>query len=497
MGYEMYHLDETGMHMKKIKRTSGFSMVEVLVASAFVSVLAVTGLTSYTYMRNLRNRSTDICRVHVSGVVEKFRSIGYFSAINTFSPLSSDRAFPGNTPTSLRNSKGIPNEQLWPTTLSVLEAAPRPTLNNSVLISSSINALLAIYNTNAEFCTNSNGAVYTGAAVDPTLVTLPSADLKSASIRLQIVPYDINTGSPLSPACPMPLRIAPESAGGSSSAFGTSPPKAKGGNTKYNTGLLVRVIEDYTNEDGKPSSCSIEQRFQYSPDLTPPRPPNFSAMNPSGVVAGSGSCGTSPNTNVVVTFGYDGYEVIEPGAVMVCRDNSIVDDTPAPGYTKFQCRSGPVPQVIARDFPAPGLLPAGQTGLTYSASGAGYAARNTDPNNEWMPCDRVTACGIPPTNATLLGTNTSTQPKYALTYNGLPLGCRVNIEVAAIDTASNSSSNYLTAGTGPDNINPDLSMTRIQFDVARPYCGATMCGSCGANCGLSPGQVYFQCPSCP
>lgn len=483
----------TGILMKNCKRTGGFSVVEGIVASALVATLALGGLASYNYMRKVRNRSTDICRLHVAGVVEKFRSIGYFAAINNFNPIESTRTFTGNSPTSLADSKGIPNTQLWPN-ISVLEAAPRPTLNNSVLISSSINALLAIYNSNADFCASSNGAVYTGSGLNSALVTYPSEDLKDATVRLQIVPYDADSGGPLKPTtCPMPLRIAPGPIGPASSAFSSSPPKAKEGDTKYNAGLLVRVIQNFTDEDGQASSCSVEQRFQYSPDLNAPLPPNYATMMPAGTSVGN--C-APPNTNVTITFGYDGSRFMEPGAVMVCRDNSITSDTPAPGYAKFACISGPVPQVVGRNFPAPGPLPVNTTGLTYSA---GYTTVSGTPGNDWVPCDTVTACGRPPDagSVSILGGTSTNQPKYRLRYSNLPLGCRVNIEIATLDTASNSSVNFLTAGTAVNPSIPDFSMTRIQFDVSRPTCGTSMCGSCGANCGLTPGNVYFQCPSCP
>lgn len=488
MGCEKYHLDETGMLMKRVKRTSGFSMVEVLVASAFIAVLAVTGLTSYNYMRNLRNRSTDVCRVHVSGVIERFRSIGYFSAINNFNPVALDRTFEGNSPTSLQ-SKGIPNTQLWPS-VSILEAAPRPTLNNSVLISSSINALLAIYNTNPAYCANPNGAPYEGSNPgDPNLITRPSADLKDSSINLRIIPYSIETGNPLPVACPMPLRIAPE-ASSTSNTFTVSPAKADRGDTRYDTGLLVKVIENYTNEDGLPSSCSIEQRFQYSPDIVAPAAPNLATMSPVGTSVGD--CGT-PNRDVTITIGYQDPVVLEPGAVLVCRDNSIPGNTPATGYAMYTCQNGTVPQVVGIVSPAPAKLPPGITGLHYQT---GYDARNQSGSNEWKPCDQVTACDVPPESASLLGGSSTNQPRYQLTYRNLPPGCRVNIEVAAIDTASNSSTNFLTAHSASNDSLPNVSINTIEFDVARPNCGS-MCGPCGAgSCGAMPPDVYFRCGGC-
>ena len=488
MWCEKYDLDQTGKLMKRNKRTSGFSMVEVLVASAFIATLAVTGLTSYNYMRNLRNRSTDVCRVHVSGVIERFRSIGYFSAINNFNPVQSNRTFLGDSSVSLQ-SKGIPNTQLWPS-VSILEGAPRPTLNNSILISSSINALLAIYNTNPAYCTNPNGAPYDGGdPLNPNLVTRPSADLQGSSINLRITPYSIETGNPLAVACPMPLRIAPESST-TSDTFTVSPNKVNRGDTRNDTGLLVKVIQNYINEDGQAFSCSIEQRFQYSPDIVAPAPPNLATMSPAGTSVGN--C-AAPNTNVTITVGYQNPVVLEPGAVLVCRDNSITSDTTAPGYAKFTCLNGPSPQVVGVDYPTPSALPAGITGLTYAA---GYSAKNLDANNNWKPCDQVTACGVAPSSASLLGGSATNQPRYQLTYNSLPLGCRVNIEVAAIDTASNSSTNYLTARSAGNAAVPELSMNRIAFDVTRPSCGS-ICGSCGTGCGLTSPNVYFRCGGCP
>ena len=463
--------------MKNFKSKNGFSMVEVLVASAFVAVLAVTGLTSYTYMRNMRNRSTDVCRIHVSSVVEKFRSIGYFSAINNKTPVSTDRTFNDiGGPTSLQ-SKGISDTALWPS-VNILASGGSPTLNNSILISSSINALLAIYNSNPAYC--STGAPYAG------VIANPSGDLNGASISLQIVPFNINTGIPLS-TCPNPLRIAPDST--SASAYLTSPRKAtQSTDTRNDVGLLLRVNESYTNEDGQTSNCSIEQRFQYSPDITPPQAPNFKQIIPT--LTSAPDC-SAAITDFTVVFGYNGRS-IEPGSVLVCRDMSAINNSVVSPYLLVTCQNGTVTQALAMAGP-PMAKPTGVTGLDYTA---GYSARAVG-TNEWKPCEEVTACGIPPNlGAGLDPASTPQEPRYRLSYSGLPIGCRINIEVAAIDTASNSSDNYLTAGTPPNNTSFNYNMTSISWDVHRPACGS-ICGPMGSGTGTTAGNTYFRCGGCP
>ncbi len=468
--------------MNIFKNKNGFSMVEVLLACVIISVAALSGLATFNYIGKSNNRSMDICRIHTAGIIEKFQSIGYFAAITDFTPLGSTRTYPG-TPSDSLNTIGISDPMLWPTTLDVLGSTGAPTLNNSILITSSINALLGIYNSNPALCLT--GGTYTASA--PDLFTKPSSELKGASVQIQVIPYDTKTGA-LDMTCPMPLRIAPEPLypdTNTNSAFGTSPAKAAKGNNRYNTGLLLKVVESFTNESGLPSSCSIEQKFQYAPDMNPPVAPDYKTINP---IPNWGASCTSGGGSYAVTFGYSSID-IEPGAVMVCRDTSVLKGTLAPGHIMASCSGpgAPAPTVV---YPKPSYP--GSTGFVYNSQ---YAVNVADTSRQWVPCDRVTACGVAPTSAVLDPSSTPQKPLYKLTYSNLPAYCRVNIEIAALDTSSNSSLNFLTASTSPTNVFYGGS-TSLMWDIPMPTCGST-CGSCGTGCGVSAATVYFMCGGCP
>lgn len=474
----------------------GYSLSEVIVATGFVVIVATAGLTSMNYFRSLKNRSNTVCRLHVSSVVEKFRSIGYFAAVHNFTPLDANRSFyQGPSDMVTKNqvslvSKGISDSDLWPN-VNVLGAGNSPTLNNAVLISSSVNALLAIYNSNSNYCTT--GAAYTGSAIASQitdLITAPSAELKNASLRIQIVPYNLTTGQDL-PCIAPPLRIAPKPATGAGTFGGARPKATQDPNTRYDVGLRVRVLQEYTDEDNMSSACAVEQRFQYASDLTPPVRPNYSAMNRiTGPATNNGCTSPSLSNSYTISFGFSGAgsEKLEAGGVFVCRDGSVTYNQASAAngdHAKVTCQAGAASTAIYFRLNPPTLAPAaGTTGLAYAF---GYSANS----NPWVPCDKVTACGVTASSVTMGGT--AQRPIFNLNYTNLPAGCRVNIEASILDTASNSSTPRFTNGNGgsPEAINNSISIS--SWDVPYPTCG-TPCGTCGFNCGP---VTYFRCGGCP
>lgn len=478
--------------MKRTDNYRGFSVVEALVALGFVAIIAGAGVSFISYSRNFKNRSNEICRLHVANVIENFRSVGYFSAVNNFIPVGANRVFLGTTQSSLAQN-GIPDALMWPTNLDVLSTSSAPALNNSVLIRSSLNALLAIYNSSPAYC--SSGAPYVPTGV-PNAFTLPSSDLKNANLKIQILPYNTATGAMA--GCPSPLQIAPEPIykdSSPNSSYSTTPAKATKGNTQNQMGLLVRLVETFTTEDGTNGSCATEQKFQYAADTVAPRPPDFISMSgPS-----TNNCGGTSNT-YIASFGYQNYD-IEAGSVLVCRDTSVNTLAGIAGVSRVTSCSGagaPAGNVIAYNLPPFFTPPAGKTGISYSTA---YNTNVSNASIPWVPCDRVTACGVAPTSAQLTVTSTTARPQYQLTYKNLPALCRVNIEIAALDTASNSSDNTLTAShyNLTSNSNDlkvfETSDTKLSWDIPGT-CGSS-CGSCGTNCGVTYANVYFRCGGCP
>jgi prepilin-type N-terminal cleavage/methylation domain-containing protein len=481
----------------------GFTVVESLVALAIVSVVSLAGLGTMSYIRKVKNRSKEICAAHVASTVEKFRSVGYFAAISTHFPLTSGTSFGTVAPDISLSKFGLADNQMYPNDSIITypnSGGNPPTVNNEILITSSLNALAAIYNSSGSFCSNANGASYTN-STPPTVLSqafgFPSSELKSANLTLRIIPYNARTGD-LDTSCPSNIRIVPPgrySDGDSGSPFytgGTAPPKLRrSGSQRTDVGLSLKVTQTYIDEDNVPQSCSIEQRFQYAADMVPSPPPDQLVMSQTAGPTRTVRCPVPSANRFEVTIGYN-TNTIEPGSVMVCRDVSVVPTTPAAGHMLASCMgtNAPAPTIpSSTSSSSPATYPHGlnstiRTGMTYNYASA--ASASTPP---WVPCDRVTACGVSPSSATPGGT--AQKPSYSLIYNSLPYLCRVYIQVAAIDTASNSSDTYVTAHVAGDSTVADTSINFITWDVPIP--------SCGRDCSYGwPGFTpYYRCGSCP
>lgn len=506
--------------MIKRQSSGGFTVVEALVASAIVAVVALAGVAAITQMRTMKNRSIEVCRLHASSTVEKFRSIGYFSAISSFAPDRTRRDFPGD-PTLSLSGIGINDSQMWPPGTNVLDDQPIPVIKNNVLIMSSLNALLAIYNSNASGFCSDTGATYGGSIAAPP----PGTELKDATVMLRIRPYNTQTGELLD--CPPDLRIAPEPIIPDSkpnSAFSpftpiggtiTEPPKVtRDPSTKTNVGLKLTVMESFTNEDNQASKCNAEQNFQYPADLTPPPPPDFATVVlSSSVIPPVNSNICAPYTNsYTLQFGY-ATNNMEPGTVLVCRDNSVFNTYTAVDtrYAAVECRGVPTPSgvatVITKNAPPSMLPPANEPGIQFSPA---YNVRKADVANPWVSCDKVTACGKPPNSGGgVAKSGTSLKPVYELRYTDLPPLCRINIEIAALDTASNPSATVLSKPNplNPNVIDPRNTIETGFWDVPAVVCGdpvnptTTLCspggsGAAGAGYYGTPSQIYFRCGGC-
>lgn len=479
---------------------SGFSLVEALVATVFIAIVALSGLTSFVYFRGVKHRSKDVCRAHVAGIVDSFRSIGYFTSFNNFTPIDASKVFLG-VPAQSLSAQGIPNTALWPSSRYVLQrVGSNNVVDNTVLITSSINALLTIYNSNPSYC--ATGDVYAGS------ITAPDPNLRNSSVAIQIQPYNTRSGALL--GCPSPLSISPEPLNDdthANSAYGQNPRKAARpvGNLPH-TGLNVRVTQVYEDEDGLSASCSIDQRFQYAADTNLPMPPDYFSMQRLAGPNWNTVCPANLANHFEVVVGYNSRN-IETGSVMLCRDVSVITPTPAATYGMALCLNGPpgLGTVVGRRvegsyegyFPPANRTPGGvgyQTGLVYQT---GYDTRNANTSLNWVPCDEVTACGVMPETKTLEASSTPERPKYRLTYRNLPPLCRVVIQATAIDTALNPSDNSMTAGTGPSNTTFNNVTTALTFDVPIPRCGHP-CGNGGYNnMKGAPSSLYFRCGSCP
>ncbi|MCB0386019.1 MAG: hypothetical protein KDD43_11550, partial [Bdellovibrionales bacterium] len=105
-------------------------------------------------------------------------------------------------------------------------------------------------------------------------------------------------------------------------------------------------------------------------------------------------------------------------------------------------------------------------------------------NNTWVPCDQAQVCGaVPAAGPATLGVGTKF---YSFTWNNLPSGCVMQMDVRSMDTAGN-----LSPISSVDNTTLSTSANIVQY----PRCG-NWCGSFPG--AYAPGSMgYYRCGPCP
>lgn len=415
------------------------------------------------------------------------------------------------------------------------------------LINGIMGAMLAIYNSNTgTFCTNANGGIYN---VDPLpnppntsqLSTLfdPGSNNQSLinlTTNIRVQPFSLSTGALA--GCPGNLVIAPR---GQPTSMATTMTTGRGGvlnnglvpnggvtwggNVRNDVGLLVTLRSAYEDPNGVALGCTAEMRLQYPDDIGAPGAPTIEvARNTTwadqAVEIRSGESPTGPTTpssagincadrdinSIELNIGFIAAGSNEAGTVLLCRDRSYVLPAPesaaASGYAAA-CLVGGVDTPNRAQYPptayfapnTPGL-PRPQWDATAWAvggtvdvpyiSGNGYVTMATVGTNTWVPCDQVQVCNAGPTASAATGPPASpTQKFYNLTFNNLPSGCVMQLDVRAMDTAGN-----LSALSTIDNTTVAAAANIVEF----PRCGV-WCGIGGAYTG---GTGYFSCGgACP
>jgi hypothetical protein len=224
-------------------------------------------------------------------------------------------------------------------------------------------------------------------------------------------------------------------------------------NDSHSVGIEMSVQIKYM-ENGNSDQCVVSQKFEYPRDRRSPPAPNIAQVSsgnttPEAAAAGCGAGAASPGASApTIRLGYDpsggGGEEFERGTQFLCRDLSwkrtYYADSTAPFTSYIPCYKG-------------GALESNISVLDLTTT----AKSNEDVNNrdfsvrinQWVPCDELQQCGYSPsTKAYTDGTTGRTNPndvggagihELVLTYPSLPVGCVMNFEVVAVDTAGNIS----------------------------------------------------------
>lgn len=437
----------------------GYSLVEAVVAIGIAGIVAVSVMSAFPFLRKISNRgrATGACRAYLDAAFGRLEQEGFRGTYD---------------PTIPKTTTTVPSKTLFGFELQPWsQGAPLPLigftnsdeftqLRTAGLITSSVALVNALYRTEATSTICSASMSMDGSTVSAFLPQPPidmhdptDDSLHNFALELTVKPYDLHLSrvrdcstdpgfSYADSAIPVPKgkvigapgnaaesRLSRTEAEGSGTIGLATYPKARqvhtGSATNYvagsstamarnNLGFEVRiavtfVTKDVTDTSGasdKAQACEESRIISYAADLTAPAAPT---ITPSLVLDPYNFLDYYP-ASVSMTFAYTG----EPATVLMCRD-----------YSDLM-------------VPYPTVLHPGKAYVTPPAT----------PGDRWVPCEKVTVCGIAENSApTFTGT---TGDSYSITKTWaqkVPYGCRAKIEAVAVDAAGNVSASA-TLGAG-------------------------------------------------
>ncbi|MCC6137806.1 MAG: hypothetical protein IT287_04190 [Bdellovibrionaceae bacterium] len=281
--------------MKRHLGKSGFSIIEIVVASV---VLAIIVGSAMTFMSNTETKDTfrgkiqsnNACLAEANKILSNIKEKGqsryrlnypdariktgnYVFGAGVNDSTGKDSAEPG-----------ITHAHRWDPALPIYEVAPDANvLSPSYLIMGYMMALQGMYNSSSgTFCASPGAASYGDNSIitDPTsglLDTIGGNAMADATSRLRIQIFNVETGAI---SCPGSVNIRP--VGAKEATLTTRrqrPPGLTAANhplsaseevfdpntaQTYNLGFLVTATVRYTDRKGSIRSCSVQEKFQYN-----------------------------------------------------------------------------------------------------------------------------------------------------------------------------------------------------------------------------------------
>ncbi len=455
----------------------GFSIIEVLVGTAILSgvMMSLIYSTEVSDLNYGKAGTNFQCISNLNSGFSFITSLGVQSNIVNFVPTPTQLYAPNTlftygSPPSY-GIPGISQTDLWSTASAPMIAdntTTPTTLDGEAMIDSAIRGLLAIYNSNAGYCTSATGMDYP--SMD-TYLNQKFTDIQGLTTTIRIQPYNLSTGQTTG-CSPSPLQLYP---GGLNTpmtnafAGGEAQPNV---NAQNNLGLLVTLYTTYKNTSGVTYNCSGQRKYSYQYNGNAPTlvvNQQYGSPDPSQTAAPA-NCSALNNANIQVQIGYTSTsKPNEKGVVFLCKDVSQeAVGTGSPSTTQCYGPSGPQPN-------GPVTL----------------QAMPTNPN--WVPCQDVTLCNVAPTASSIL---TSNNPQYIVnTYNKLPENCYMQISATAVDTAGNLPDVF---GNLPNQFTTALTTTplgtnQLKQPSCNPYCAVNGFGAwTGAQIAANP-NGYYDC----
>lgn len=291
--------------------------------------------------------------------------------------------------------------------------------------------------------------------------------------------------------------------------------------------LMMKVRVSFNTPTGENVTCFGEQRYEYPADKTQPVLPDILR-----VAAGSNTslaqtiCADAPSNDIALEIGYSAAAGMERGTQLFCRDLSYMR-----GFNSYPIGASPV----FDDPNAPDPIFASTNGSSIPCFMNGAykdeynqipnallstytnRQRNAAGNAVWVPCDQLMQCGrMPssyaineggavtavttdaPNNSPFTDLNGNGVPDvFRINYTGMPTGCIMGFEVAAVDPAGNRSA-FPPAGVADPlnarrflniNSNPIGDSAGADVFIRRPMCGV------GTIWGSVPGRGVWCHPA--
>ncbi len=232
--------------------------------------------------------------------------------------------------------------------------------------------------------------------------------------------------------------------------------------------------------------CESTREFTFPEESTnPPDPTINETASPAGVVRCDTGTAVHPSVpaaraqagvsgqSITIELGYQiaGYK---PSSILVCRDRSLSyigienplgnpewDNVPVQGPGLAACGSNPAGGAGSQVYYTCPPWDKECTQLNAAVGTIVNPGRYSGDDDNFYPCNALSVCGVAPAAAPFL-TKDPTGFHYAATYDHLPFGCQIEVDVAVMDGAGNYSQ-VVEYGAAPKIVLPKIPY---------PTCGA-------------------------
>jgi hypothetical protein len=409
-----------------INRNSGFSVMEMIVAISIATMISLGAVSFFNTIDQQGRKAGSFgdCSEYLKESFASIEQIGSRGLTDhnylpktggtaSYTALAYSLPTPLDPYLSIANP-GFPNPSDYNVSLGTLVFAPTNSysteLNSPVMLVGTTHFLHSIIRANPSVCSTAQTydkfTVGTSRIFPPPGKGLTETGDFQASIKL--IP---SSGV----ACTNPLQVIASKGMQNTTALAISTPPTTtfGPNIVRGASINADIKIAYTKKgESSQTVCEETRTYRYPADTTPPTAPTSVIFT----LGGTSSCDISPTgrNRDGPHFVKINYSSFKPGITLFCRDRSF----------SFQNNHTCNPAYLYGAFPTP---------------------------NQWTACEAVTVCGYS-RNVAADSTPQVSWPsmQQTLKFDRLPYGCRIQLDVVAVDPAGN----YSTPVTLTSDITP-------------------------------------------